>query len=614
MALEKKLSLIDVFSIATGAMISSGIFILPGLAFARTGPGVFISYILAGFMALLGTFSVIELATAMPRAGGVYYFVTRAMGPLSGTVSGIFSWVAVSLKSAFAIFGISEVVHVLTGLSLVPVSMVMTAAFVGMNLYGVKETANLETILVFILLLIMTAYIIVGFGHMDVRRFENIAPHGFNSIVITAGFVFVSFGGLVSVASVSEEVNNPTRNIPLGLISALLVVTVIYGFLLMVTVGVLSPEKFGSSVTPIADSARIFSGKGGYTAITVAAALAFITTAISGIMSASRFPLALARDGLLPEFFSKVAGKDKTPFVSILATGIFIAVTLLLPLDVLVKAASTVILTANLFANAAVIILRESRIQNYRPTFKAPFYPWLQLASIILFGFFIIDMGISTIEISSGLLIFALVIYFLYGRKRESRDYAFLHIIARITNRKIKSRHLETELREIIHERDDVSHDEFDEIIKKCTIFDIESPMTRQDFFSMVSRDFADLTTISSEEISTLLEERESESSTAVTEFVAIPHIVLECEDEFLMMVARAKEGISFSEDASDIKAVFIIAGSKNTRLMHLRALAAISQTVSEKDFEEKWMSSTGINQLRDLILLSGRKRLGTHQ
>jgi amino acid transporter len=96
-------------------MISSGIFILPGLAFSYAGPAVFISYFLAGVLALVGVLSVIELSTAMPKAGGDYYFVTRSLGPLVGTVSGIMSWFALSLKTAFAVFGIAEIVFLLTG-------------------------------------------------------------------------------------------------------------------------------------------------------------------------------------------------------------------------------------------------------------------------------------------------------------------------------------------------------------------------------------------------------------------------------------------------------------------------------------------------------------------
>ena len=104
--LKRELNLLDIFCLASGAMISSGIFILPGLAYKEAGPLVFVSYFLAGILALVGTLSIIELATAMPKAGGDYFFITRSLGPMVGTVSSFLSWTALCLKSAFAVFGI----------------------------------------------------------------------------------------------------------------------------------------------------------------------------------------------------------------------------------------------------------------------------------------------------------------------------------------------------------------------------------------------------------------------------------------------------------------------------------------------------------------------------
>ena len=134
MELKKGLTFLDVFCIATGAMISSGIFILPGLAFSRTGPSVFISYFLAGLLALIGIMSVVELSTAMPKAGGDYYFINRSLGPLIGTISGFLSWLALSLKSAFAIFGIAEIVFLVTGMNVVISSILLCLFFIFLNI------------------------------------------------------------------------------------------------------------------------------------------------------------------------------------------------------------------------------------------------------------------------------------------------------------------------------------------------------------------------------------------------------------------------------------------------------------------------------------------------
>ncbi|MCF7814893.1 MAG: APC family permease [Candidatus Cloacimonetes bacterium] len=476
MKLKKELTFKHVFSIAAGAMISSGIFILPGLAFQQSGPSIFLSYFIAGILALLGVLSVIELSTAMPRAGGDYYFVNRSMGPMAGTISGLFGWVAISLKSAFAIFGLSEVIFLLTGSPLIINSLILTSGFVILNIAGVKEVARLELWLVVGLLVILAAFSIFGFPHISIERYSPFLPHGTNSLFITAGFVFVSFGGLISVASVAEEVKDPGKNIPLGLITAVAVVSVLYLVLLFVTVGVLPGKELAGSFTPLADAARIFWGSPGFVIITIAAVLAFVTTAVAGILSASRYPLALSRDQLLPGWIGKVDAKRKTPVISLLITGLFIFGTLQLPLELLVKAASTVILSANIMANIAVIILRESKLRNYQPSFKAPLYPWLQIVTILLLGFFVVDMGLATIEISLGFLLFSVLVYLLYGRRFSKTEYAFLHLIARITDKRIASSSLERELRSILNQRDEIVHDEFDEaVINGIVLEDIKS-------------------------------------------------------------------------------------------------------------------------------------------
>ncbi|MCK5201756.1 MAG: amino acid permease, partial [Spirochaetales bacterium] len=103
--MERKLNFLDVFSIASGAMISSGIFVLPAIAYSHTGSSLFISYLIGGVIALIGILSIAELSSAMPKAGGDYFFISRSFGPLLGTINGFLSWFALSLKSAFAIYG-----------------------------------------------------------------------------------------------------------------------------------------------------------------------------------------------------------------------------------------------------------------------------------------------------------------------------------------------------------------------------------------------------------------------------------------------------------------------------------------------------------------------------
>jgi len=610
--MKKGLGFWDVFCIAAGAMISSGIFVLPGLAFSLVGPAMIISYLIAGLLALIGVFSVIELATAMPKAGGDYYFLTRSLGPLVGTVSGLLSWFALSLKTAFAVFGLAEVVFLLSDgrVPLFATAIPVTFFFAFLNIKGTEAAAKFEVVLVFFLLLLMGSYFFLGAPNIHLSHFRPfiVEGGGIGAVLSTSGFVFVSFGGLLKTATIAEEVRNPRKNIPAGFIAATLAITVLYALLLTVTIGVLPPDELSGSFTPIADTARIFSGSIGYIAITAAAVLAFITTANAGIMSASRYPLALGRDNLLPPFTAKV-NKQGSPTVAILLTSAVILASLLLDIEKLVKAASAVVISSYILSAAAVLVMRKSKLTNYRPTFHVPFCPWLPIFGIACFSFLIYDMGMAAVEISLGLVVLGLLIYFFYGRKRTNMDYALLHIAEGIMNRNLSSDSLEKELYEIIHDRDQVVHDAFDEILKTADAFDLEPGATPESLLRSISKMLEKELSLSEDEIRAKFIEREEQGSCVLTPFVAIPHIIVEGEKLFKILLVRSREGISFETDTS-VKAFFVIVGSRDMRSMHLKALAAIAHMVQHAEFETRWTRAKNEVQLKDILLLAERVRM----
>ena len=635
MELKKELGYMDVFSISAGAMISSGIFILPGIAFSKAGPMMIFGYILGGIIAFTGILSVIELTTAMPKAGGDYFFIMRTLGPLIGTVSGVLSWFAICLKTAFAIFGIAGVIGgIIFGSdlnhdTLVIISSVVTAIFLILNIVGVEIASTFEVILVVGLLLLMGAFILIGMFNINIEffnpfiqiydlvdnKFELIASGGpFSSlgaglVISTAAFIFVSFGGLLKVASISEEVKNPKVNIPKGMISSILVITVVYAATLFVTVGVLPNDQLANSLTPIADAARILAGQPGYVVLTIASLLAFVSTANAGIMAASRYPLALSRDKLFPEFVGGVNKKFKTPTVAIISTGILMVVSLMLPLETLAKTASAVILMTYVLTNLSVIIIRESNLSNYRPSFVAPLYPWIQIFTIFLFLYFIAQLGMSAIESSIGLILISLVIYFTYGKKNSSKEYALLHLLIRITDNLKLGHNLESELRDIIHQRDDIELTEFDKIVMEAPIVDLENPTSLEELIKIEAENLSGILGKEQSELEKLFFERENDISTAITGFTAIPHIVLEDIDSFHMAVFRCRDGIRFSDKHPEIKAVFLFVSSPDLNKLHLQTLASIASLIKDENFREKWLEAKDEHYLRDLILLRQRKK-----
>jgi amino acid transporter len=191
------------------------------------------------------------------------------------------------------------------------------------------------------LLLILSFFIISGIGNVKPTRLEGFLEKGWLTIFATSGLVFISFGGLTKVVSIAEEVKRPSRNLPLGMILSWFVVTVFYLLVVFVTVGVLDGSELSDSKLPMSTAAGKNVGILGFVLLSFAAIAAFLTTANGGILAASRSPMAMSRDQLLPSALARISKRFKTPQISIIITGGFmVAAIVLLDLESLVKTAS----------------------------------------------------------------------------------------------------------------------------------------------------------------------------------------------------------------------------------------------------------------------------------
>ena len=614
MSLKKELGLAGVFCIAAGAMISSGLFVLPGIAFAKAGPAMILAYLLAGVLVVPAMLSKAELATAMPKAGGSYFYIERSMGALPGTLAGLANWFSLALKSAFALVGIGAFARLIwpeiSETEIRTIAIICCLIFSVLNLVGVKYAGRAQVLLVVILLATLGLYIIFGAQAVDHRHFADFVPKGIGSVIATAALVFISYGGLTKIASVAEETRNPGRNIPLGMFLAFAVVQIVYLLVTFVTVGLVEATALSDSLTPISLGAKVVMGNTGVVILAGGAMLAFITTANSGILSASRSPLAMGRDDLLPRFLGKVNRRFSTPHVSIIATTVFmIAVITFLSIENLVKTASTMMILMFLFVNVSVIIMRASKLQNYRPVFRCPLHPWIQIGAIVSYVFLIIKMGAVPLLITGGFAVLGTGWYLVYGKVRVGRESAFIHLVRRITSRKLGDGGLEQELKKIVLEREGIRSDRFDRLIQDCTILDIDESIRAKVMLSRVARALSRRIVVSESELLELLLAREKESSTVIQPGLAIPHIVVEGEDIFDVLMIRSKEGIIFSDLHQPVHTVFVLIGSRDQRNFHLRALMAIAHIVEEPEFENRWMAAEDPEQLRDVVLLSGRTR-----
>ena len=629
MILKRKLGFWDVFCIATGAMISSGLFVLPGQAFKYSGPAIVLAYALAALMVIPALLSKAELATAMPRSGGSYFFIERSMGALPGTLAGLAAWLSLALKSAFAMIGIGAFAQLIwPHTSLTPgewewmvkgIAVGCCLIFAALNVLSVKVAGRFQVAMVAGLLVVLAVFVVAGVPNVKQHpNFDNFMVKGFGNLFATAGLVFVSFGGLTKVASMAEEIRNPGRNIPRAMFLAYVTVALLYVAATFVVVGVSDSAELArgpnGNMTPLSSAAVGFLGRPGLILLSVAAIAAFVTTGNSGIMAASRSPMAMSRDGLLPPVLHKVSRRFETPYVSIfLTTGFMIFMITVLSIRDLVKVASTMKLILFLLTNVAVLVMRGSRIQNYRPLYRSPLFPWMQLVGIGLYAAMIAiltaKLGLAPLLTTAAFAVAGTTWYIVYVRPHSSRESALVYMVRRVVAKEMYRSKLEEELREIALERDGVIRDRFDRLIQNCEILDLPEQISSDQLFAAVAQRLAGRLNIDEATLVQKLKEREAESTTVVQPGLAIPHVVVDGEGLFDILLVRCRAGVVFSGKQEPVHTAFVLAGSPDERNYHLRALMAIAHIVQEGGFGQRWLDAPKAEHLRDILLLSDRER-----
>jgi amino acid transporter/mannitol/fructose-specific phosphotransferase system IIA component (Ntr-type)/nucleotide-binding universal stress UspA family protein len=426
--LDRKLGLPSVVAISTGAMLS-GIFVLPGLAGAMAGPWVWLSFLVGGLLVLPAVLSKTELATAMPVAGGIYVYVDRAMGPWMGTVAGLGAWLALSAKIAFTLVGLGAYLALFWDASGQPVSLIVLAGLLAVNALGVSKASGLQIAVVASTVGALVLFTGKGLTTVDAALLRPAFPQGLSGILAGAGFLFVSYGGVTKVASVAEEIRDPSRNIPLGMLLSLALVLVLYCLLALVLMGNVDHREMVTDVTPLATAAEVVLGPSGRTAMAVVAVVGLISMCNAGVLATSRFPFAMGRDGLLPSEFRQVSARFGTPLVAIGVTGLLLVLLVTsLPVVKLAKLASGFKIFLFILVNLVVVVLRESGARWYRPTFRTPLYPWVQGVGIV--GGLVILISLGTFALLGLLLAVAgsSLWYLVYGRSRADRSSAFRHL------------------------------------------------------------------------------------------------------------------------------------------------------------------------------------------
>ena len=441
--LAKDLGLLSALTIGVGTMIGAGIFVLPGQAAAAAGPAVALSFVVGGVISLFTALSASELGTAMPKAGGSYYYVNHALGPLFGSVAGWGNWMGLAFASAFYTLGFGEYLATFlplpalavagVGLSEFQVGALLAGlAFVGVNYVGAKETGGVQIVIVTLLVGILAVFSVLGFLQADVSTLRPFFPAetgGATAILPATGLVFVSFLGFAKITTVAEELQNPGRNLPLAVVGSVLIVTAMYAIVMVVLMGVVNWRQLGPefTTTPVLDVAEIAFGTVGIAAVgvgllTFAGLLATASSANASILASSRINFAMGRDKLISDRLNAIHPSFATPYRSIAVTGglilLFIGIG---DVKVLAKAGSVLHLIVYGLLNISLVVMREADRPEYQPEFEVPLYPVVPVLGAVtsfgLIGFMDrIEIALSLVFVVGGL-----AWYLLYARGQAEK-------------------------------------------------------------------------------------------------------------------------------------------------------------------------------------------------
>jgi amino acid transporter len=431
--LAKDLGPLAALTIGVGTMIGAGIFVLPGTAIAQAGSFTIVSFVIGGVIALLTALSASELGTAMPKSGGAYYYVNRALGPLFGSVAGWANWMGLAFASAFYMVGFSEYIQAIVGiegaLALGPLSLsvvkivalVGAGLFVAINYVGAKETGRLQNAIVVVFVAILGVFTAIGALRADPA---NLPPaEGFGPTITTTGLIFVSYLGFVQITSVAGEIKNPGKNLPRAVIGSAVIVTVIYALVLIVMSaavqqGFIAAQE-GMGNIAVVEAARLLIGPVGAVAMLFGGLLATASSANASILASSRINFAMGRDRIVSPDLNEIHDRFGTPYLSIAITGGFILLFVLIAdVNTLATMGSVLHLVIYGLLNLALIVMREAEVPEYDPAYTVPLYPVTPILGAVVSFALIAFIEPRVVLLGLGFVAFAVLWYLLYVRSR----------------------------------------------------------------------------------------------------------------------------------------------------------------------------------------------------
>jgi APA family basic amino acid/polyamine antiporter len=440
--LKRTLGPWSITAMGIGAIIGTGIFVLTGVAAAKAaGPGLMLSFVVAGIVSGLAALCYAEFASTVPIAGSAYTYSYATLGELVAWIIGWDLILEYAVGAAAVSVGWSGYVVDLLQSSLgitVPKALA-TSPFVGgvINLpaffiillltsllvLGTSETSRFNNIVVAIKLVVVLFFIIVGAGHVNPANWAPFLPFGTGGIFAGASIIFFAYIGFDQVSTSAEEARNPSRDLPFGILMSLAVCTALYIAVTAVLTGVVRYSQLNVS-SPVSHALILIGLRVSATVISVGAICGLTTVLLVLLFGQSRIFFSMARDGLLPGLFAQVHPRFRTPYLSSLLIGVVIAlVAAFTPIDVLADLTNIGTLAAFVLVSIGVLILRRTQ-PHLRRAFRVPLVPVLPILSAAASATLIAFLPIITIIRFFVWLAIGLIIYFLYSRHNSTLQKA----------------------------------------------------------------------------------------------------------------------------------------------------------------------------------------------
>lgn len=440
--LKRVLGALDLTALGIGAVIGTGIFVITGAAAAKyAGPGIILSFIVAGIACALAALAYAEVASMIPASGSAYTYAYSAFGEIFAWVIGwdlILEYVVASAAVAIGWSGYfvrilgNLGIHLPTALVNAPgvvpgaiinlpaiaISLIVTALLV----VGIKESANVNAVFVGVKILVLILFIAILMGHVNPGNWTPFMPFGWNGVMTGAATIFFAYIGFDAVSTAAEEVKNPQRDLPIGLIASLGVCTLFYIAIAALFTGVIPQSLYPQLVNnpaPLA-FALDYIKQGWAAALLSLGAVAGITSVLVVMMMGQpRIFFAMARDGLLPKAFASVHANYGTPHVTTILCGMAVAVMSgFTPISTVAELANIGTLFAFCLVAVGVWVLRVTRPQWPR-SFKAPMLPVIAIGTLLSCGYMMISLPIVTWVRFGIWLAIGVVIYFAYSMRNS---------------------------------------------------------------------------------------------------------------------------------------------------------------------------------------------------